>query len=364
MTLAKNSFLRILFSVIFVFLFTINTVAQTDTIYLSLKDSLIIPDLFESDSPLECTMEFDIKKFQQEKNNEKYHKASLYISLNDTITVKKNVRIKARGIFRKQYCTLPPYWLNLQRVKSNDKNNEINEKYKVVTHCNQSSNSEEYILKEYLAYKTYNLLTDYSFRVRLVKFTYIDRGRKNKTYTRWGFIIEPADHLARRLNGAQLKLNSISMYHTDPQLTDLVCINAFMMGNTDWSIAGRHNIKLIKQLDESRPALIPIPYDFDYTGFVNTSYARPAEGTGITHVQQRVYVGPCREIIDYKIAAQTINLKKEEILSLIENFEHLSDRAKSDLTYYLEEYFYTMQRSGFFKYHIDIDCREQNIDND
>lgn len=334
--------------------------SQADTISLSLTDSTLhLANLFDSDTPLNCVLKFDIKKFQKEKRFEKYQPVDFYLLVNNKTIIKKKSRIKARGIFRKEHCSLPPYWLNLRRVKEKYNQRNINDKYKVVCHCNYNSNYEDYILKEYLAYKIYNILTDYSFRVRLVKFTYVDTGRKNKTYQRWGFIIEPTNQMAKRLNGVQLKLNTIGMYHTDREITDLVSMNAYMMGNTDWSIAGRHNIKLVKLMDESKPALIPIPYDFDYTGFVNTEYARPAEGSGISTVRQRVYVGPCREITDYQITTQHMQLKKKEILELIDDFEPLKKHIRTDIRIFIEDYFNFVERTNFFKYHIDIDCREK-----
>lgn len=365
MTFPFYKMYRIFNSCLLICFFSVISYSQFDTLNLSLEDSsYVFTNLFEDDAPLELIIRLDIKKFQREKDESKYHPAELLAFIDDSIIMRKHIRMKARGIFRKEHCSLPPYWINLRRVKNKSEGININEKYKVVCHCNYNSIYEEYLLKEYLGYKIYNLLTDYSFRVRLVKFTYIDNGRKNKTYQRWGFIIESADQVAKRVNGVQLKLNTIGMYYTDPQITNLLCINAFMMGNTDWSIAGRHNIKLIKLMDESKPALIPIPYDFDFTGFVNTPYAIPAEGTGISDVRQRVYVGPCRDILDYQIAAQIIQLKKDEIFSLINNFEYLPKRIKLDLEGFINQYFELVDRDDFFKYHVDIDCREQNLQED
>jgi hypothetical protein len=40
--------------------------------------------------------------------------------------------------------------------------------------------------------------------------------------------------------------------------------------------------------------VFPIPYDFDYSGLVDATYALPPPGMGITTVRDRVYRGPCR----------------------------------------------------------------------
>ena len=58
---------------------------------------------------------------------------------------------------------------------------------KVVTHCNNSKVYSEYVLKEYLIYKIYNILSPVSFRVRLIRMKYVDTGRKNKVTESWAF---------------------------------------------------------------------------------------------------------------------------------------------------------------------------------
>ena len=47
-------------------------------------------------------------------------------------------------------------------------------KVKLVTHCRGANKYDAYVLKEYLAYKIYNELTDYSLRVRLLEIEYVE----------------------------------------------------------------------------------------------------------------------------------------------------------------------------------------------
>ena len=59
------------------------------------------------------------------------------------------------------------------------------------------------LTQEYLSYRTYNQLTDHSFRVRLLKITYKDTAGGQDPITRLGFVIEDEKRMALR-NGVEL----------------------------------------------------------------------------------------------------------------------------------------------------------------
>jgi hypothetical protein len=64
-----------------------------------------------------------------------------------------------------------------------------------------------------------------------------------------------------------------------------------MIGNTDWSNTTQHNSKM---LDIGQRKFVPVPYDFDYSGFVNAPYAIPYDYLPIKKVTDRLYRGICR----------------------------------------------------------------------
>ena len=74
-----------------------------------------------------------------------------------------------------------PLWLNIRKAEIGNKKLQGIKLMKVVTHCKGGKTTSNYILKEYMAYRTHNMLSPYSFRVRLVRMKYIETGRKNKT---------------------------------------------------------------------------------------------------------------------------------------------------------------------------------------
>jgi hypothetical protein len=307
-------------------------VRQVDTIETSI-------DLFGESDPMRITLTFDIKKYQREKNKGKYMPVHFHYQLNDTIDLEKELRLKARGQFRRNHCSLAPFWLDFRKTGLENGEHEDIERIKIVTHCKGSQAYEEYVLKEYLCYKIYNIISPVSFRVRLIRMTYVDTGRKNKVTEGWAFMIEPEEMLAQRLDAVVVKRDDLSTSLLRPWEIDILALFQYMIGNVDYSVYGRQNIKFLGLPGFGTAGYSPVPYDYDYTGLVDANYAIPSEYTGINSVRDRYYLGPCREENAYLAAIEHINLCKEEILQMVRDFEYLDQKHKKMLIDYLEEYF-------------------------
>ena len=128
----------------------IKTNANNDTILFS-------NDFFDQNKALELNLEFDIKTFTAEKSDEVYLPAILTYYIDDTVEISRSVKIKARGKVRKDYCYFPPYFLNIKNTDLLDDSLSSVHKVKVVSHCKNSNLYNNYILKEYLIYKIFNL---------------------------------------------------------------------------------------------------------------------------------------------------------------------------------------------------------------
>jgi hypothetical protein len=102
---------------------------------------------------------------------------------------------------------------------------------------------------------------------------------------------------------------------------------------------------------------VPVPYDFDYTGLVNTEYAIPGETLGIKSVRERYFLGPCRPESLHLNAINRIMSFKDEINDLILNFDYLDEYAKTDMIGYLETFFETAEDEDFIEDYIDTTCR-------
>jgi hypothetical protein len=301
-------------------------------------------DLFGEDEPLDITLKFDIKSYQRGKMEGEYMPVQLTYHVNDTLDINKKVRVKARGEFRRSHCILPPFWLNIKKAKVGNKYLEGTKKIKIVTHCRDSKQYQQYVIKEYLTYKIYNEISPYSFRVRLIRMKYIDTGRKNKETSSWAFMIEPEEMMAERLDVLSVKSDNVSMHFTDTISMDVVAVFMYMIGNADYSVAGRHNLKLIRRKDLKKPLLVPVPYDFDYAGIVDADYAIPGENLGITSVTDRYFLGPCRDDQQFLTAIDQISSNKNAILELVDTSPYLDDRNKKEMDRYLKEFFSEAER--------------------
>jgi len=332
--------------------------AQWDLEAPSYEDSLeVYEDIFSLEEPLNLTLKFNIKTFRRTRTDENYHSAEMTCQLTDSFSVIHPVRVKARGIYRRDNCTMPPFWLNIRYSGIEAEELRGIRRMKVVTRCRDSKQYSDYVLREYLVYKIYNLVTPYSYRVRLVNMKYEDTGRDNRESQCWSFLIEPDDMMARRLRGRLIKNDVLSMRSVNRQVMDRLAMFQYMIGNGDYSVTGRHNLKIMA-LDPPGPtSFLPVPYDFDYTGFVNTHYAFPGEALGISSVRERYFLGPCRSESLHLMAIQELELVRDEIEALIWSFDYLDEDSRFDMIGYIESFFNTAANERFIERNISTTCR-------
>lgn len=314
-------------------------------------------DLFEQEWPLDMTLRFNLKEYQRKKDDENYMDVELSIRLDDSTEIKKDVRIKARGNFRKGYCSFAPFWLNIR--KSGVKNPHLQgvKRLKIVTHCSGAKSSQPYLMKEYLVYRMYALISPASFRTRLIRIRYIDSGRKERETEGYAFMIEAESMLAERLGGTVIKNDRLGMVHTRREDMMRMANFQYMVANSDYSVAGRHNVKLLGLGHFGKEGYTPVPYDFDYSGFVDAHYAVPGENLGISTVRDRYYLGPCGEPEDYRAAIDELMDRKQEILDLVREFAYLTEGEKKKALRYLESYFSNAAQAGFLEREYSRTCR-------
>lgn len=319
-----------------------------------------VPDIniFDDEEPLNITLKYDITSFIKTKSKGEYLDAVLQIHYDENQTITKNIRLKARGNFRRGQCIFPPIYLNFKTDPWENSDMEGIKKLKLVTHCSSSKSNEVYLMKEYLAYKIYNVLTDYSFRVRLCHINYIDEGKKGKNYHRYGFIIEPEELLAKRNESIIVEPTIIRKDHVINVDADRVALFQYMIGNTDWRIKAGHNTKYIKSLNQFTTRVIPVPYDFDFSGFVNTNYSTPQAWTSIKKVTEREYLGYCREIDDDYLSNITFFVNNmENVFQEIEDFKYLESKDKKTLTKYIQAFYKELNKPERFLVTLKNECR-------
>jgi hypothetical protein len=304
--------------------------------------------LFTDEEVLQVKLVTDYQKLLRDRGDEReYHPATLsYTDSTGGITT-LDLKVMVRGNRRRdpKVCRFPPIMLNFTR-KTMPKGTifaKVN-KVKLVTHCVD----EDYVLREYLVYKLYNIITDHSFRVRLCQVEYVDVKDNRKTERRYAFMIEDDKEMATR-NKAKLVPAKVivRMDRADERAMAKLAVFQYMIGNTDWSVPFRHNIDLIA-VDSLAPP-IPVPFDFDYSGIVSAPYASPPPELGITSVKQRLYRGYSFPDNIYTEVINTFNSYKTPIYAVYRQCDPLSSSSLKQSLKYLDSFYKTINKPKKFK---------------
>jgi hypothetical protein len=268
--------------------------------------------------------------------------------LPDGTKVNDQILLEVTGKFRLEFCFIPPI-----KLKFNYKKGSILyplKQMKLVNSCKTAGGYDQYLLKEYIIYKIYNLLTDKSFHARLLVLNLKDSAEKKKTISEYAFLLEDIKDLAFRNHCTVWDKGNIKSSSTDHHQMTLVSIFEYMIGNTDWAVQANHNVKLILLSADSSARPFPVPYDFDYSGLVNTFYAVPDERLNFESVRQRKYLGFPRPYAELEEELNIFREKKSAIYALINNFSLLTQKNRKEMTAYLDEFYEMIDDPSKVKY--------------
>ncbi len=296
---------------------------------------------FTDTSLINATLTFNIKKVLAEKDKIGYmFPATFTCKMDDGLNVNDHISIEVRGHSRRAYCYLPP----LELIYNNNSSAAFYhlKALKLVNTCMVANKDDQYLLKEFLIYKIYNLVTDKSFRVRLLNLSFRDSSGMKKTITEHAFLMEDIKQLAKRNDCTDWKGKNFGIAAIDRTQMTIAAIFEYMTGNTDWSVLADHNIKVIRAKKDSIARPYAIPYDFDSAGLVNTNYAVPDARLGLENVRQRLYMGLSVSPEELNKILDVFNKQKVNIYALINNFSLLTPATKKDMTGYLDSFFLTI----------------------
>jgi hypothetical protein len=305
------------------------------------------PKLFSSTDTLDVTLSAPWRSLQKDDDNQDPYPAKIQYQDAAGNTVSLDLTVERRGITRQEMCSFPPIKLRFEKETVKGTLFRGQKSLKLVTHCKDSKRYDQLYILEMLTYRMYNLLTDYSFRVRPLQVTYTDSEKGKSEGLRFAFLIEDDSDVAKRKDLKKVKLGRIAPQSLDPDLAGLMSLFQYMIGNTDWaSVRGPdpdeccHNIKLIGP-EPLTPDdyIIPLPYDFDSAGLIDAWYAAPYRSLPIKSVTERLYRGFCMHNAYLENARQLILGQQAAILALIENEDRLTSKSKEKATDYLEDFF-------------------------
>lgn len=295
--------------------------------------------LFESDEVLHIKLIGNIRQLMNDtKNDPKLYPFVLSYKTEKGKEDSVEIQARTRGHFRRTMgnCTYPP--IMLQFSKNKDVLSSVfseQEKLKLVMPCQ----GEDYVIREWLVYRIYNLVTPKSFKARLVSVELYDTKKKKSTSPFYGILLEEEKQMAKRNKDILIK-RLVRPEQTDPSAFLRMAVFEYLIGNTDWSVQYQ-NIKLIAA--DSTVVPIAVPYDFDHAGIVNSPYAKPAEELLMHSVRERRFRGYCiADMNKFEDVIKLYNKLKGDIRKLYTDCSLLDEKYIKATLEYIDEFYKTI----------------------
>jgi len=309
-----------------------------------------VTKLFRSQEILPMKLGFSNKDIKKKTNDSTYIKTNISYKAEDGSWKVLAVKLRVRGYFRLGKCYFPPIKIKISKAAGKGTLFEGNKKSKLVLPCFPQKGKNDFIIKEYMAYKLYEIISPYNFRTRLASISFTeDKGKKTKIHDLKGILIEDDKNVAKRYGGKVIE-RTIHPLSQDPVTSVRNAFFQFMIGNVDFSTYARHNVKLLYV----NKKIIPFPYDFDLSGLVNSSYAEvlvindvPVTST----VTERLYRGFKRDqSIILQVRKEFLD-NKTKLLQTVDSMEPFFDNPKEFLKAknYISDFFEILINDGRFK---------------
>ncbi len=316
--------------------------------------------LFASDAPIQFKIQGPIDRVvnRAERSTAPEEATLVLASTVETLPI----RLSARGLSRRtgDICQFPPLRIEFAQRPAETSLFAGQRRLKLVTHCRSSASFQQHLLMEYAAYRLFNQVTPLSYRVRLARVDYAEPGGK-VSISRWGFLIEDVDDVARRNGLSEARVpDRIDASLLAPRHAARLALMQYMIGNLDWSMrAGAegegccHNSRLLRGAGAQ---LVPVAYDFDYSGLVDAPYALPPEQVPVRSVRTRYYMGYCRHNGEAIAAAAELRAKRSAIEATLSQIPDLSDRTRRQALSYLGGFFADIATDESLRTKVLKDC--------
>lgn len=313
------------------------------------------PGLFDNDDVLELRLSGDMRELLRDRSDDMgYHPITLSYRTADSANISIPIKVKTRGHFRRTQgnCRYPPLMLNFSKGDTPENsifNNQ--DKLKLVTPCVD----DKYVVYEHLVYKLYNLITEKSFRTRLVKVIYDDGGKESDPL--YGILLEDEDEMARRNKAVVVKGKLVRPEQTERDDFFKLAVFEYLIANTDWSVQYYQNIKLISTDSISLPSTVA--YDFDHAGIVDAPYAEPAQELLLRSIRERRYRGFCvPDLSKFDDTFALFNQKKKEIYEVYTTCPLLDRRYVKSTVKFLDNFYATINDKKSIEREFGYPCRK------
>ncbi len=323
--------------------------------------------LFASNEPLVLTIEAPLDRLRGDRGNDRpFRPAVLRVADEGGRELELAIALRTRGNFRLQprICDFPNFFIRFDEPGLAGTIFEGQTMLPIVSHCRTGrSDYEQFALLEYLIHRTYVVLTDRSLLARLAQITYVDTEKNARPITRYAVFIEHFDDMAARHDWEVLQVPTVPPNQVDAIDLTRFEVFQFMIGNTDFDSfnaepdedACCHNAVLVGTM---LGPVIPVPFDFDWSGVVDAPYARPDARLGIRTVRQRRYWGICRPRAELEAVFPLFRERRDKIYGLYRDQEGLEQKFRDRTLEYFDEFYEIIDDNGRVRREMEALCRE------
>jgi len=305
------------------------------------------PKIFDSSAPLELELVAPFHLVVADRvGDSKYHPGELRYrdssGVEADVEVVLPIEVRTRGKTRRgqEICAFPPLRLRIASEQSSGTLFSGQKTFKLVTHCRDRESYDQLVLQEYLAYRLYELFTEFSFRTRLVNVVY-KQSNRNTLATRYGIVLEHWKSVGARTGAEPVETDGgIDLNSIRAADANRFAVFQFLIGNEDhtmlWPERNEDCCHNSKPLFKSG-WVVPVPYDFDFSGIVDAPYAIPRAPN--RDVRNRRYAGLCSTQSSVEETLQIFREKRESVYALYRNEPAISDRKRLSTLEYLDEFY-------------------------
>ena len=325
--------------------FVVNVMILFTVLAIPAAEAGSLDPLFQDHAALRVEITAPFAQLINERPKDQELPGSFSFKGPDGAAIELDLQVRARGKYRHTNCDFPPLFLNFKRSQVVGTLLDQQNKLKMVVHCKDSGRYQQSVLREYLAYRMLNVMTERSFQVRLLDVTYVDSEGRRPRMVRSAFLLEHENRMADRLGMQRLNIFPDGVEVIQADHLNLTSVFQYLIGNTDFSaILGSkdeccHNYSMFGTDDGS---LAAIPFDFDMSGFVNTPYARPETGLGIDNVRQRLYQGFCVNNRNVETSVSEFLQARDTLYALVADQQALEEGVRQRLAVYMDEFYETI----------------------
>jgi len=291
----------------------------------------------QQDSVFDIYLRLDWKHLEKHRKEKAYQPSMVCCTTPGKDSLALNAKVRTRGHMRLEICDYPPLKLKINKDDLSKYNLSSFNELDIVNHCGQSEADDQLLLKEYLAYKLWELVSPTYLKTQLIRLHYQNPDGTEAHETAPGFLMEDPEEMANRLDGRLPKNSIMSTSAIARQPFLRLCLFEFMIGNTDWYIPSRHNLEFIGITGYQ--FLVTIPFDFDYSGLVHAPYAMPHETLKLPDVAIRYYQGWCHTESEVRGQLQVFLDQKEKILQMPYHIPGLNEKSIRQAVDYLQDFF-------------------------